>query len=703
MPKSVRCPLRSRRLLATASLVYVMPPLTALAQESETTPIELDPLVIYGSRVATTLDETTASVGVVTDEDIETRELNELRDSFRLLGNVRDSDFVDAGFVIRGVNSEGLTPGGAPLASLYIDGIQQTTNAARRGARGLFDVEQVEVYRGPQSTLTGRAALAGAVYVKTKDPTYDFEAVSELSAGENDSLGGGLAFGGPLVDDQVAFRVAAEFERSENDINYPTFEDFDRFDEFIEDEYYQIRGKLLVEPKKSPNTRGLLTYSFAHDSPFIDDIGGPVLGFDFDDDRGDFNTPNFTESRSADNHNIGLDLQHDLSETTTLTFLATFNDNDTERPSINEGTEGETDVVIGDQQQRIHTYELRANYYGEVYDAVFGLYTAFEDQDAGFRRPDFFGFASDISENSLDTRNHAAFGEVKYEVFPTWFAIGGGRVDYTDQESSAFFERNGEATTDDEFSFDETVFLPKVGILKELTPDQTIAVTVQRGFRTGGAGVQRSTGDTFTFDPEFTWNYELSYKARLMNNRLSVAANIFYQDWEDQQVEIQEDPDDFTSTRIVNAAESTSYGFEVDAQYSVTQGLSIFGAIGFVDTEFDDFNDAGLGNLSGSEFPEAPKWNIAFGGDYQHTSGYFVAGDAEYTDDFRARFGQPPQEDLDSFFVANAQVGWRGDGVDVALYGENIFDERYFTFADNDIAATLGARREIGARVRIKF
>lgn len=89
------------------------------------------------------------------------------------MANVMDGDWADAGFIIRGVSSEGLVPGSAPLATLYIDGVQQTVRGARRGARGLFDVEQVEVYRGPQSTLSGRAAMAGAIYIKTKDPTFE--------------------------------------------------------------------------------------------------------------------------------------------------------------------------------------------------------------------------------------------------------------------------------------------------------------------------------------------------------------------------------------------------------------------------------------------------------------------------------------------------------------------------------------------------
>ena len=87
----------------------------AAAQEM-VEPTLLDTLVIYGARDATTLADSAASVGVVTADDIEAQQITDFRDAFRNLANVSDADWLDAGFVIRGVNSEGLVPGGAPLA-----------------------------------------------------------------------------------------------------------------------------------------------------------------------------------------------------------------------------------------------------------------------------------------------------------------------------------------------------------------------------------------------------------------------------------------------------------------------------------------------------------------------------------------------------------------------------------------------------------
>lgn len=222
------------------------------------------------------------------------------RDSFHLLGNVRDADWTDAGFVLRGIISEGLTPGGTPLASYYVDGIQQTIQGTRRGSCGLWDTEQVEVYRGPQSTL------AGAIYVKTKDPVFRFEAVARGMGGEDELSTGAGMVNVPLIEEQVALRVAGEYQRSES-------------------------------------------------APDVSDIGGPVLGFAFDDDRGDFNTPIFSEVRRTTVHSGGLDVVQEATSALLLTAQSGFSRSATERPSVNAGTAGETNVLTGDFVQHLFT------------------------------------------------------------------------------------------------------------------------------------------------------------------------------------------------------------------------------------------------------------------------------------------------------------------------------------------------------------
>lgn len=686
---------------APSAVAQVAEPLSS-AEAEEDAAIALEAITIYGARNAQTLNDTAASVAVVGSEAIEAGQIQSFRDSFRLMANVLDADWTDAGFVIRGVNSEGLVPGGAPLAGFYVDGIQQTGNATRRGARGLWDVEQVEVYRGPQSTLSGRAALAGAIYLKTKDPEFERSFAAQGTVGNLDTRGGALMANLPIVDNEVALRVSAEYERSDSFVNYPSYSSLSGYDDLIEDEYLQLRAKLLVTPEEMERTRFLLTYSFSHDSPASADIGGPGLGFDFDDERGDFNLPVFVEDRKNDVHNAAAEVTHEISDALTFTSLSTLSVSDQIRDSINVGTPGETNVLYGSQDQLLATQELRLNYAEGAWSGVAGLYGAVETEDNEFERPDYFGNA-DISRSTNDVVNVAAFGEATYEFIPTWKVTGGLRADYLTQDESTFFSRNGVVTTDLDTTHDEFVLLPKIGLSKDLTEAQTVGITLSRGFRSGGSSVITSTGEAYAYDPEYTWNTELFYKARLLEDRLQLSANVFYQDWSDQQVELQTVPGDFLSSRIVNAASSESYGFELGADYKITDELTTFVSLGYLHTEFKDFNDVSIGDVSGSAFPEAPEWTVAFGARYTHESGFFVGGDAKYVSSYLARFGSAPQDELDDRFIVNFQAGYKAEHWEINAFIENAFDETYFTYNDNDIAATLGDPQMFGVTVKATF
>ena len=141
-------------------------------------------------------------------------------------------------------------------------------------------------------------------------------------------------------------------------------------------------------------------YQRSESAPDVSDIGRPVLGFAFDDDRGDFNTPIFSEVRRTTVHSGGLEVVQELTSALLLTAQSGFSRSATERPSVNAGTAGETNVLTGDFVQHLFTQEFRLNYFGERTDATVGIYGAWEDEDAGFRRPDFGGRISSASRRT---------------------------------------------------------------------------------------------------------------------------------------------------------------------------------------------------------------------------------------------------------------------------------------------------------------
>lgn len=692
-----------------AALTWLVVPATGLAQSAAQDQAEdvtaLKPITIYGAKDSTALEDTAASVGIVTADDILHGAIRSYPEAFRRLANVGDGDWNDAGFIIRGVNSEGLVAGSAPLASLYVDGVQQTVAGARRGARGLWDVEQLEVYRGPQSTLSGRAALAGAIYIKTKDPTFEKEAELSGTIGTDNLYGTAFMFNTPLLEDQIALRITGDFQRSKNDINYPTFTGFDRYNDFTTDEYYQLRGKLLIEPAEMPDTKALISYSFSHDSPFTRDIGGPFFGYNYKDKRGDFNDPVFIEDRSTDNHNAGLEITHDISDTLRFTSMTGFTYTFTDRPSVNEGTPGEINVMRGEYRDRLLTQEFRLNYEGDRLKWVGGIYASYENSDAFYDRTTF-GARNDFSQSKLETSNLAAFGEATYEFVPTWKITAGGRLDLTRQEVDQFVRRTQplggvpSVLTDFDASFSEFNFLPKLGLSKDLTETQTVGFTYSEGFRSGGASINRLTGETYTYDPETASTYEIFYKGRFLEDRLRLNANLFYTKYSDQQVETGQP----ASSIIVNAASSESWGFEIEPSFDVTSNLSTFVSVGYVHTEFLKADTVAYGSLAGLPFPEAPKWSLGLGGRYTFDNGFYVAGDAKYTSSYLSRFGNlTPFNYLDNRWIANLQAGYKTDRWEINAFAENLLDEDYFVYEDKNLAASQGQGRRVGLNMKVKF
>lgn len=672
----------------------------------------LSTIAIYGSRNATALNDTSASVGVLTAEQIADSQIRSFRDGFRRMANVMDGDWTDAGFVIRGVNSEGLVPGGAPLATLYVDGVQQTVRGARRGARGLFDVEQLEVYRGPQSTLSGRAAMAGAIYVKTKDPVFEREGEISGTIGTGNLYGTAFMVNTPLVEDVLAVRMAGEFQRSKNDINYPSFESYDRYNDFTHDTYYQIRGKILFEPAEIPETRALLNYSFSHDDPYVRDVGGPALGFSFDDERGDYQIPAYIEYRPTSVHNVGLEVTHDFTDELKLTSLSAFSYSDTDRFSPNYGTAGEINTYHGYYKEWIASQELRLNYEGDKWSWVGGVYFAYEDEKNFYDRTIPLTPAisrNQVQHNTQKAFNAAIFGEASYEFVPTWKVTVGGRLDYTDQEITQHLVRTqplGGVTTvltNYGASFDEINFVPKIGLSKELTETQTVGITYSQGFRTGGASYDSLNRTAYSYDPEKASTYELFYKGRFFDDRMALNANLFFTKYSDQQVQMQLDPTDPLTRRILNAASSESWGFEIEPTFKVNDNLETFVSLGYVHTEFKDFNDLTYGNLSGLPFPEAPEWTVALGGRYTFDNDVYVGADAKYTSSYLARLGSLPHDYLDNRWIVNVQAGYKTERWEVNAFAQNLLDEEYFVYNDNNIAATLGERRSFGMNLKVKF
>jgi len=291
-------------------------PGTALAQDVEIGAdevFELAPIIIRGELQGREIQDSPTSVAVATGEQLERRGDKDLLDFIERAPNVSTS-LGQKGFQIRGVDQRGPSGAGIGLViSTQVDGVAMPDNQATFFAPlSTWDVEQIEVLRGPQSTQQGRNALAGAIVVRSKDPTYEREAKLRGELGSRSTLGGALMVNAPIIEDKLAFRFSAETLQSDGTIKNPTL----GVDDYDARELTTYRAKLRFDPTDDIET--ILSYTYSDHSggeDFVQSALFPGQRVNLSDVRGEEGTKS---------HNLGLRVNWDLNDRFRLESETTY-------------------------------------------------------------------------------------------------------------------------------------------------------------------------------------------------------------------------------------------------------------------------------------------------------------------------------------------------------------------------------------------
>lgn len=347
---------------------------TAATPAIDPSPNTVETVIVTGEKASRGLQDTTTSVAVTTARAIEREHLQTFYDVVNRTANMSDT-YGKSGFTIRGVSNTNVSGGGSSgLATIYLDGAALPDAAAYSGPLEMWDIGQVEVLRGPQSTLQGRNALAGAVIIRSTDPTFTwgFKARAEAASGDARSIA--FAGGGPIIADQLAFRLAVEDKSSDGFVYNPTRHvDADAADTF------NIRGKLLLTPTALPGLRALATYSHnKRDAGYIYTYSRTDTP-DHYEHRVDTSGDPQTSNAKADI--FTLDASYQLNDKLTLNGIASWNklheigqyDTDYSPARISYGTRDDT--------AKTASQELRLNYAGDRLKGLVGFYHAKRDSE----------------------------------------------------------------------------------------------------------------------------------------------------------------------------------------------------------------------------------------------------------------------------------------------------------------------------------
>ena len=330
--------------------------------EAEDQEARQDTIVVTGQKIERSLQDTAVSVAVVTDLQIEEENIIDFKDVIDRTANISTRD--GGRFVIRGIDSLNVSGAGqGDLATIYVDGTALPRQATIQAPAEIWDVEQIEIFRGPQSTLQGRASLAGAIIINTADPTFEWSGRARaIYTTEEERFRFGAALGGPIVEDQLAFRLA--FETSESDgfgTNVTTGEPLDAVETLV------ARGKLLFEPEALPGLSVLLSYShedvqsgedFA--SLLVDDPANNRVGFSNDLIQYDTTVDIATAT-----------VEYDLNDRWSLTSITGWNEVEYGFVFDDDRTAAPIASRFFIDERETWTQEARAQYAGDTLQGVF--------------------------------------------------------------------------------------------------------------------------------------------------------------------------------------------------------------------------------------------------------------------------------------------------------------------------------------------
>jgi len=686
-----------QRLLLVIAIPLLTP--TVIAEDDD------NKLIVTAAYRETNYMDTTTSVSVLSEDVLKDAGEQHLEDVLSLVAN-----FNWAGgssrpryFQIRGVGELDQYQG-APNSSVgvLIDDIDFSGIGM---VASLFDMQQVEVLRGPQSARYGANALAGLINIKTRDPEKETAVNGQLMLAEDNNW-------------STAISVTGALDQQENVTGLFSIQQFQgngfRYNSYL--------GKDDTNGREELSSRGKIHWQ-------IDDKWHLALtGMYVDMDNG-YDAWAIDNSLTSLSDKPGKDSQKSSAAAARLTMtdprfqfvsITTIADSDIEHSYDGDwgnddswGDNGPYDFTSENQRQRntwSQEFRIISTPQGALNsgktDWLFGLYFLDLEEDNDIIEL-YNGYPYKELDSAYDATNKAIFAELTQHL-----------SNKTDLGFSLRFENRDAAYSDSagaEFSPEDNMLGGNVTLRHYHESDLMSWASISRGYKAGGFNISLSIPEASReYDPEFLWNYELGIKSKFLDDQLIISSSLFYMDRKDMQVNssTQLDPTDpLTFIEFIdNAAEGYNRGIETDIQYQINQDWKIEASLGLLDTEIESYD--GLDQtLVGRDQAHAPAYNYAIAAEYRNNKGWFGRLDFSQKDDFY--FSSSHQQQSRAYQLMNIKAGYEANNWSVYLWGRNINDEVYhvrgFFFANEPpnwqakLYTRQGDPRQFGITGRLEF
>lgn len=639
---------------------------------------------------------------------------------------------------IRGVGQQDPVSGFEQGVGIYLDDVY--LNRPQAAVLDIYDVERVEVLRGPQGTLYGRNTIGGAVKYVTRELPDEFSAKIKATYGSYNQMDGIASISTPIGDMARIGGSVARLSRGGFGRNLSTGQD--NYDKDI----WAARGTLEIGGKgESYLIRISGDYTKDKSNPrgghrLMDGYvsGTPVLG-DVFDTRGTLNDP----KQDIEAYGLAANVTLELGGGFTAKSITAWRKDKSATPIDFDALPAVDVDVPAFYRNEQFSQELQLLYDdGGALKGMVGLYYLDATADTLFDVRLFTSFAgfTAFTEADVDTKTYAVFGDFTYDLTDQFSLSLGGRYTWDERKASILRQyylgggspvfggagvAYGAPLTNFNGKADFEKFTPRASLSFQPTPDHTIYASWSKGFKGGGfdprgvgANAPDLNGDSIlqdaeiadylSFKPETVDSYELGYKGNLLDGALFVAGALFYMDYKDVQIpgsvacEVGGLP---TFCGIINNAGSAKLkGFELEANARLGRDLAaagdrlnLTGSLGYIDAKFKQYETyiAGSGAVDVADYRKiqnTPKWTA------NATLAYSTpVGDGELlisnSVSYRSKtyqFEVPnPYLDQKGYALWDASLVYSApdNRWSVGLYGKNILDKKYKTSGYTYIAA----------------
>ncbi len=758
------------RSISFAALLITTSPFTSQIAFAESSSLELEEVTVTARKIEESAQSIPIAITAISAEQLANSTIRNITDLNGFAPNVQISE--DGGraggggsIAIRGISPTRTDDNSfdAPIG-VMIDGIYLGSLAGQ--VLENFDLERIEIMRGPQGTLFGKNTVGGVIHVVRSRPTGEFgggfkatvgnDGQQELRAVMNMSLiEDTLAakfFATTIQDDGYMKNVTIGGNTAEKDyMNYGlTFlwTPADKFEAIFTIEKFKDESLLnayqtnynvaagVIPPPTDPNESDY-SGGFAACTSYAPSIC-----------RTTTKTPSVSENDKRNDAELDIDaytlnMRYDLSNNLTLVSVTGYRDMFEYRIFDFDASAADYITIERWNDYDQFSQELRIDGSWDNLTLTSGVYYWQSEFDQDWVTGDFFwsslfggvgatpalwgacqvgAFApiycdtgipggipfgqviTQILYETQETTSVAVFAQADWTFAEDWTVTAGLR--WTEEEKvfragQAYLsnvERQRERNFPEYADLDNTwtELSPKLGLTYQLNEDTIIYGSYAEGFHSGGFfGVNQNTRDFIRdqYDPEFAKSFEFGFKSRLLNNRMQLNLTAFYNDFEDkQESSVQVDPDTKTvATTFDNVASAIYKGFELEAQYVVSENLRVFFNYGYLDAEYEDFF-TDINASDGIELVEdashltprnAPKATLGLGGTFSVPLGsgtLEIYAKYAWVDAFETNLLNTPLGHVDDRDDVTASIGYYAENYSVVAFGRNLTDERYETF-----------------------